>query len=598
MLNEKTSAIIAAQKAEVKADIRYMLNRLVSMIETNQEKYSALVSDICNDLDSKAIVSGSNSGKDKYSLRECLVIRQAIQDQMNEVIASKQNNGKKAIKANVTNLRYIADASGKYHVVGIENGQEKIVFQTDNEQAAKDFVNNSKSTAVTAAEEPDDADIPAEDEFDDIPSERAASGEDEDIDNEFEDEENDALIAKYDEINELGNRLLSDVDNGINEVTQLEAVTDLAEVRVEIEDALNDLNTMKFDSDDFDEDELQSTIDEITEKLHTLETKAIDIIGKYVPGSDTETMGTDAKTEVDEALAASEIVEDDEIEEESDENSDAEVERQINEDAEELDDDFDDDLDFDDDSEDFDSEEDDFEDDDFDDEESYDEESDDAPDSEEITEALDNADEEGFSDEDEDISTSEISDLLDDLLDNVTVPGDKVEEVAEIKSNIEELLDSEDDFSDEEIDSEELEDFEDEDLDDSDVETEDIVEETSDELDFDEIDSEIEEQISPKEDLVDIPSPAEDAITDEDEFESEEDATVSCEVLANASADVTKKAILTVEEDGINSVEADEKCDDDCQSECDSECDKEKHSKEAPILGKNPDKKAAVAKKK
>ena len=75
MLNEKTSAIIAAQKAEVKADIRYMLNRLVSMIETNQEKYSALVSDICNDLDSKAIVGGSNSGKDKYSVRECLVIR-------------------------------------------------------------------------------------------------------------------------------------------------------------------------------------------------------------------------------------------------------------------------------------------------------------------------------------------------------------------------------------------------------------------------------------------------------------------------------------------------------------------------------------------
>ena len=169
MLNEKTSAIIAAQKAEVKADIRYMLNRLVSMIETNQEKYSVLVSDICNDLDSKAIVSGSNSGKDKYSLRECLVIRQAIQDQMNEVIASKQNNGKKAIKASVTNLRYIADASGKYHVVGTENGQEKIVFQTDNEQAAKDFVNNSKS-AVTAAEEPNDADITAEDEFDDIPA--------------------------------------------------------------------------------------------------------------------------------------------------------------------------------------------------------------------------------------------------------------------------------------------------------------------------------------------------------------------------------------------------------------------------------------------
>ena len=48
MLNEKTSAIIAAQKAEVKADIRYMLNRLVSMIETNQEKYSVLVSDICS----------------------------------------------------------------------------------------------------------------------------------------------------------------------------------------------------------------------------------------------------------------------------------------------------------------------------------------------------------------------------------------------------------------------------------------------------------------------------------------------------------------------------------------------------------------------
>lgn len=424
------AAIIASQKAEIKADIKYMLNRLVAMIETDKEKYSALVSDICNDLNSTT--KDENGKKDKYSLIECLVIRHAIFEQLKSVMSSK--NAKTAIKANVTNLRYVSDPTGGFHVIGTEDGVEKIVFQTDNEQKAKDFVSH-QGVIAAPAEDPEG--------FDDIPSE--GFDPDADVDTDIPSEENfgmeedtdfDNLNNRYDEINDLGTKLLGDIDNGIQEVTQLQAVTDLAEIRVEIEDTLDELSRISLnDSQAGDSNDFETAIADAEEKLHNLETQAIDIIGKYVPGSESETMGTDAENDVAEAVESAEVQEDEDANQQNreidrmDANNDElptysrqQTEEAINETAEELD--------------------------------RQESAQNSAPEStqsaqpnqQEQVSPIDNIDDVDFSDtnfdetefdaNNDDFDTGDFNQLLDELMSNVIVPGDKVEAVAEVKSKL------------------------------------------------------------------------------------------------------------------------------------------------------------------
>lgn len=447
MLTKKTnSPIVAAQKAEVKSDIRYILNRLVSMIETNKKEYDALVSNICTELDAKKVVNGVKTTEDKFSLQECYVIRQALHSNLvrileaSKVQSSSKSKTKKSVTSSVTNIRYVADPSGKYHVIGEENGKERILFQTDNEQTAKDFVSDK---SILAAEEVDGADDATEaeelraDDMDAVVDDEMSVDENEDT-VEFDDEmsEIDDIASKYDELVDAGNNLLSAIDMGIDEVARLEAVTNLAEIRVKIEDIIDELNNINLNDIDplgNSGEDVSTRLNKIADEMKALETKSIDIIGEYVPGSTNDSMGSDAENEIQDVVESAEMVEDidsnSEIDYEDDtigdvvddETSDT-LEEKISDRAVDLDNNNMDSTDeeFEADTEDVDTEE-----------------TDDIMD-DNMFDDMDIADESS-----EDVSIiSQLDEAIDKLLDSVIVPGNKVDEVADIKNQIENLTES------------------------------------------------------------------------------------------------------------------------------------------------------------
>lgn len=447
MLTKKTnSPIVAAQKAEVKSDIRYILNRLVSMIETNKKEYDALVSNICTELDAKKVVNGVKTTEDKFSLQECYVIRQALHSNLvrileaSKVQSSSKSKAKKSVTSSVTNIRYVADPSGKYHVIGEEDGKERILFQTDNEQTAKDFVSDK---SILAAEEVDGADDATEaeelraDDMDAVVDDEMSVDENEDT-VEFDDEmsEIDDIASKYDELVDAGNNLLSAIDMGIDEVARLEAVTNLAEIRVKIEDIIDELNNINLNDIDplgNSGEDVSTRLNKIADEMKALETKSIDIIGEYVPGSTNDSMGSDAENEIQDVVESAEMVEDidsnSEIDYEDDtigdvvddETSDT-LEEKISDRAVDLDNNNMDSTDeeFEADTEDVDTEE-----------------TDDIMD-DNMFDDMDIADESS-----EDVSIiSQLDEAIDKLLDSVIVPGNKVDEVADIKNQIENLTES------------------------------------------------------------------------------------------------------------------------------------------------------------
>lgn len=508
MLTKKTnSPIVAAQKAEVKSDIRYILNRLVSMIETNKKEYDALVSNICTELDAKKVVNGVKTTEDKFSLQECYVIRQALHSNLvrileaSKVQSSSKSKTKKSVTSSVTNIRYVADPSGKYHVIGEENGKERILFQTDNEQTAKDFVSDK---SILAAEEVDGADDATEaeelraDDMDAVVDDEMSVDENEDT-VEFDDEmsEIDDIASKYDELVDAGNNLLSAIDMGIDEVARLEAVTNLAEIRVKIEDIIDELNNINLNDIDplgNSGEDVSTRLNKIADEMKALETKSIDIIGEYVPGSTNDAMGTDAESEIQDVVESAEMVEDidsnseidyedDTIDDVVDDDTSDTLEEKISDRADDLD------------NSNIDSTEEEFEDDAED------------VDTEEIDDVVDDNmfDDIDISDENpEDVSIiSQLDEAIDKLLDSVIVPGNKVDEVADIKNQIENLTES--------LSSNETETVEDElaDFQDNNEDVTDIV--PVDESDSAEIDDAIEQTMDDSE-LTHTQNPAADAV--------------------------------------------------------------------------------------
>lgn len=526
MLTKKTnSPIVAAQKAEVKSDIRYILNRLVSMIETDKKEYDALVSNICAELDAKKVVNGVKTTEDKFSLQECYVIRQALHSNLVRILeASKvqpsKSKTKKSVTSSVTNIRYVADPSGKYHVIGEEDGKERILFQTDNEQTAKDFVSDK---SILAAEEVDDIDDATEteelraDDMDAVVDDEMSADENEDA-TEFDNEmsEIDDIASKYDELVDAGNNLLSAIDMGIDEVARLEAVTNLAEIRVKIEDIIDELNNINLNDIDplgNSGEDVSTRLDKIADEMKALETKSIDIIGEYVPGSTNDSMGSDAENEIQDVVESAEMVEDidsnSEIDYEDDaiddvvddETSDA-LEEKISDRADDLD------------NSNMDSAEEEFE---ADDETADTEETDDVVD-DNMFDDMDIADE-----NQEDVSIiSQLDEAIDKLLDSVIVPGNKVDEVADIKNQIENLTESLN-GNDVEAAEDELVDFQDDNEDVTDIvpvdesdsaEIDDAIEQTMD-------DSELTQTQNPAADAVD---PAEACVNKDDSEDNENKA--------------------------------------------------------------------------
>lgn len=527
MLTKKTnSPIVAAQKAEVKSDIRYILNRLVSMIETNKKEFDALVSNICTELDAKKVVNGVKTTEDKFSLQECYVIRQALHSNLvrileaSKVRSSSKSKTKKSVTSSVTNIRYVADPSGKYHVIGEEDGKERILFQTDNEQTAKDFVSDK---SILAAEEVDD-DVDATeteelraDDMDAVVDDEMSVDENEDT-TEFDDEmaEIDDIASKYDELVDAGNNLLSAIDMGIDEVARLEAVTNLAEIRVKIEDIIDELNNINLNDIDplgNSGEDVSTRLNKIADEMKALETKSIDIIGEYVPGSTNDAMGTDAESEIQDVVESAEMVEDidsnseidyedDTIDDVVDDDTSDTLEEKISDRADDLD------------NNNIDSTEEEFE-----------------ADAEDVdTEETDDAvDDNMFDDIDisdanpEDVSIiSQLDEAIDKLLDSVIVPGNKVDEVADIKNQIENLTESLSGNETEAV-EDELADFQDNNEDVTDIvpvdesdsaEIDDAIEQTMD-------DSELTQTQNPAADAVD---PAEACVNKDDSEDSENKA--------------------------------------------------------------------------
>lgn len=527
MLTKKTnSPIVAAQKAEVKSDIRYILNRLVSMIETNKKEYDALVSNICTELDAKKVVNGVKTTEDKFSLQECYVIRQALHSNLvrileaSKVQSSSKSKTKKSVTSSVTNIRYVADPSGKYHVIGEEDGKERILFQTDNEQTAKDFVSDK---SILAAEEVDD-DVDATeteelraDDMDAVVDDEMSVDENEDT-TEFDDEmaEIDDIASKYDELVDAGNNLLSAIDMGIDEVARLEAVTNLAEIRVKIEDIIDELNNINLNDIDplgNSGEDVSTRLNKIADEMKALETKSIDIIGEYVPGSTNDAMGTDAESEIQDVVESAEMVEDidsnseidyedDTIDDVVDDDTSDTLEEKISDRADDLD------------NNNIDSTEEEFE---ADAEDVDTEETDDAVD-DNMFDDIDISDE-----NQEDVSIiSQLDEAIDKLLDSVIVPGNKVDEVADIKNQIENLTESlsgneteavEDEFADFQDNNEDVTDIVPVDESDS-AEIDDAIEQTMD-------DSELTQTQNPAADAVD---PAEACVNKDDSEDSENKA--------------------------------------------------------------------------
>ena len=527
MLTKKTnSPIVAAQKAEVKSDIRYILNRLVSMIETDKKEYDALVSNICTELDAKKVVNGVKTTEDKFSLQECYVIRQALHSNLvrileaSKVQPSSKSKTKKSVTSSVTNIRYVADPSGKYHVIGEEDGKERILFQTDNEQTAKDFVSDRSILAAEEVDDPDDATETEElraDDMDAAVDDEMSVDENEDT-VEFDDEmsEIDDIASKYDELVDAGNNLLSAIDMGIDEVARLEAVTNLAEIRVKIEDIIDELDNINLNDIDplgNSGEDVSTRLDKIADEMKALETKSIDIIGEYVPGSTNDSMGSDAENEIQDVVESAEMVEDidsnseidyedDTVDDVVDDETSDTLEEKISDRAVDLD------------NSNMDSAEEEFE---ADDETADTEETDDAVD-DNMFDDMDIADE-----NQEDVSIiSQLDEAIDKLLDSVIVPGNKVDEVADIKNQIENLTESLN-GNDVEAAEDELVDFQDDNEDVTDIvpvdesdsaEIDDAIEQTMD-------DSELAQTQNPAADAVD---PAEACVNKDDSEDSENKA--------------------------------------------------------------------------
>lgn len=527
MLTKKTnSPIVAAQKAEVKSDIRYILNRLVSMIETDKKEYDALVSNICTELDAKKVVNGVKTTEDKFSLQECYVIRQALHSNLvrileaSKVQPSSKSKTKKSVTSSVTNIRYVADPSGKYHVIGEEDGKERILFQTDNEQTAKDFVSDRSILAAEEVDDPDDATETEElraDDMDAAVDDEMSVDENEDT-VEFDDEmsEIDDIASKYDELVDAGNNLLSAIDMGIDEVARLEAVTNLAEIRVKIEDIIDELNNINLNDIDplgNSGEDVSTRLNKIADEMKALETKSIDIIGEYVPGSTNDSMGSDAENEIQDVVESAEMVEDidsnseidyedDTVDDVVDDETSDTLEEKISDRAVDLD------------NSNMDSAEEEFE---ADDEDMDTEETDDVVDDNTFDD-MDIADENP-----EDVSIiSQLDEAIDKLLDSVIVPGNKVDEVADIKNQIENLTESlsgndaeavEDELADFQDDNEDVTDIVPVDESDS-AEIDDAIEQTMD-------DSELTQTQNPAADAVD---PAEACVNKDDSEDNENKA--------------------------------------------------------------------------
>mgnify|MGYP001160183001 FL=1 len=345
-------------KDKLKDDIRFMLTSLVSQLKNTDEDYNTLIADIYNDLDNLSTI-------DLY------VMREYVKDSVNHLKAEKQADKmpKKGMLA--AKMKVISDDVGNFYVVVEKNGQEKIVFQTRDKNKADQYVRDNQSNVAMAAAPEDELEDDVNEDLtsipeDDLPNTRVNKPDDEDDESENEDEDESDIeeLDEFDsdevdaevleEINELIDRadhLVSVIDNSIDVVPDLDAITELVNIKVSIQDKMDELNSMDPSSPDLDE-----AMEALRNELEEYESKALDIIDKNTPWTekeseneeDIEKFGEDEEDEsieenvvieeekefIDEDLSGDEFDDIEEDDEEFNKDKDEELDEEFNEDEE------------------------------------------------------------------------------------------------------------------------------------------------------------------------------------------------------------------------------------------------------------------------
>jgi len=410
-------------KDKLKDDIRFMLTSLVSQLKNTDEDYNTLIADIYNDLDNLSMI-------DLY------VMREYVKDSVNHLKAEKQANKipKKGMLA--AKMKVISDDVGNFYVVVEKNGEERIVLQTTDKNKADQYVRDNQSNVAMAAAPEDEIEDDVNEDLtsipeDDLPNTRVNKPDDEDDEDEsdieeldeFDSDEVDAEVLE--EINELIDRadhLVSVIDNSIDVVPDLDAITELVNIKVTIQDKMDELNSMDPSSPDLDE-----AMEALRNELEEYESKALDIIDKNTPWTEKESEGEEDVEEFDE----------DEEDESVEESIVVEEEKEFIDDENLNDDEFDDKEE---DIEEFDEDE-----------------------NEEVDEEFD--EESDVELDEEDLETNDIDELIDDLLSTLEDVEEKVEDIKEtVESKAKIDTSNEELDEDEDLDEEESDDVEEEDI--------------------------------------------------------------------------------------------------------------------------------------
>jgi len=384
-------------KNRLKDDIRFMLSNLVKSFDDAGEDYNSLISEIYDELDNLSLV-------------DLCVTREYIKDSVSALNSSKQfKKPKRSMLA--ARLKVISDNVGNFYVVSEEGGQEKIVFQTSDKNKADQFVrDNQKNAALAAAPEDELEDDVSEDiaeiPEDDLPNTRVGKNgtdnededsldeedeEEEELNGEEEDEVDQETLDEIEELIERADHLIAAIDNSIDVVPDLDAITDLVNIKVSIQDRVDELNSKDPAAPDLDE-----AMEALRSELEEYESKALDIINKNTPNGE-EDKEEEEEAEDTEPVEESTIVKGEE--ELPDDETGEEESPESEEDELELDEEFDGGEEFED--VELDSEEEPF-----------------GEDTEELNE--------------EELSEDNISELIDDLLSSIEDLEEKIEDIREV----------------------------------------------------------------------------------------------------------------------------------------------------------------------
>ena len=408
-------------KELLKNDIKNMLYQLINIIECNNSNYNSKYN---------SIVSKIYSKLDTLTPIDLFVTREYLHDVLSNILSSTSDNtmvSKKKVSLTSANLKVVPDSAGNYFVIKNENGQDKIIFQTNDKKQADEYVKiNSMNPAIaTPLEENLDkelTDIPS----DDIPNTDVEASDTDSIKlkNQSMEKSENLNIEKMDAIIQKGNDLISIIENSIDVIPDLNAITELVTIKVALQDKIDAINVT-----DPSDPNLDQMLSGLTNMLDQAESQAIDIINKNTPGVKIDELipakKVKEKIEDEKPAVESIIIEDEKIEDEVDEDSEDkefEIEDEIDKDSEDK--------------------EPEIEDEEFEDFESFEE----------------------FEDgeiEDEEMGESNLESLIDELISIAEESGADPEELDEIKEDIYQEIDNlnndtEKDFDDELDESEEI----------------------------------------------------------------------------------------------------------------------------------------------